>query len=200
MTRPSTEMESVLQLRASGATVRAIADQLEIPRGTVSEWLYRRRPQGRNRSLPACRHCGSSGHSTDALPCEYAYLLGLYLGDGCISTHPRAYKLRIILDSSYPGIIEEADAAIHAVVERVKVNTVLRPGCTEVYAYSKGWPCLFPQHGTGKKHDRKIELAEWQWRLVRESPDLMLRGLIHSDGCRFMNTGRGWAYPRYSFA
>ncbi len=28
----------------------------------------------------------------------------------------------------------------------------------------------------------------------------MLRGLIHSDGCRFQNTGRGWSHPRYSFA
>ena len=27
----------------------------------------------------------------------------------------------------------------------------------------------------------------------------MLRGLIHSDGCRFMNTGRQWMHPRYSF-
>jgi hypothetical protein len=27
-----------------------------------------------------------------------------------------------------------------------------------------------------------------------------VRGLIHSDGCRFQNTGRGgWSHPRYSF-
>jgi hypothetical protein len=27
-----------------------------------------------------------------------------------------------------------------------------------------------------------------------------LRGLIHSDGCRFINTGSGgWRHPRYSF-
>jgi len=24
-------------------------------------------------------------------------------------------------------------------------------------------------------------------------------GLIHSDGCRFQNTGRNWSWPRYSF-
>jgi hypothetical protein len=29
----------------------------------------------------------------------------------------------------------------------------------------------------------------------------LLRGLIHSDGCRFMNTGRGgWRHPRYAFS
>jgi hypothetical protein len=33
------------------------------------------------------------------------------------------------------------------------------------------------------------------------SPDLLLRGLIHSDGCRSINTGRGgWRCPRYSFS
>jgi hypothetical protein len=24
--------------------------------------------------------------------------------------------------------------------------------------------------------------------------------LIHSDGCRFINTGTNWRYPRYSFS
>jgi hypothetical protein len=27
----------------------------------------------------------------------------------------------------------------------------------------------------------------------------LLRGPIHSDGCRFMNTGTNWRHPRYSF-
>jgi hypothetical protein len=30
-------------------------------------------------------------------------------------------------------------------------------------------------------------------------PELLLRGLIDSDGCRFINTGRKWRSPRYSF-
>ncbi len=31
-------------------------------------------------------------------------------------------------------------------------------------------------------------------------PKLLLRGLIQSDGCRFINTGKGgWTCPRYSF-
>jgi hypothetical protein len=28
----------------------------------------------------------------------------------------------------------------------------------EVYSYSKAWSCLFPQHGTGPKHERQIAL------------------------------------------
>ena len=29
---------------------------------------------------------------------------------------------------------------------------------------------------------------------------MLLRGLIHSDGCRFINTGRAWRCPRYTFS
>jgi hypothetical protein len=61
-------------------------------------------------------------------------------------------------------------------------------------------PCLFPQHGPGRKHERRIALAGWQRTLVAKHPEQLLRGLIHSDGCRFVNTGRKWRHPRYSFS
>jgi hypothetical protein len=60
---------------------------------------------------------------------------------------------------------------------------------------------LIPQHGPGHKHERPIILAHWQRRLVERYPEQLLRGLIHSDGCRFINTGRAnWRWPRYGFA
>jgi hypothetical protein len=69
-----------------------------------------------------------------------------------------------------------------------------------VSAYSRAWPCLFPQHGPGRKHEREIKLVAWQRALVHRQPRSLLRGLIHSDGCRFINTGRGgWTCPRYVF-
>jgi hypothetical protein len=51
----------------------------------------------------------------------------------------------------------------------------------------KHWPCLFPQHGVGRKQLRKIELADWQREIVAKCPEQLLRGLFHSDGCRFVN-------------
>jgi hypothetical protein len=51
-----------------------------------------------------------------------------------------------------------------------KVGLSRKQGCTEVSAYSKHWPCLFPQHGPGKKHERKIELTPWQQELVDRDP------------------------------
>ena len=45
-------------------------------------------------------------------------------------------------------------------------------------SYSRHWPCLFPQHVPGKKHPRKIELAErWyeypRYLFVNESADIL---------------------------
>jgi hypothetical protein len=61
-------------------------------------------------------------------------------------------------------------------------------------------PCLFPQHGPGKKHERRIWLADWQQELAERWPEALVRGMIQSDGYRFINTGRGgWRQPRYSF-
>jgi hypothetical protein len=65
-----------------------------------------------------------------------------------------------------------------------KVSTIQRQGCTEVNSYSRHWPCLFPQHGPGKKHTRLIELAQWQREIVERYPGDFARGLFHSDGYR----------------
>jgi hypothetical protein len=67
----------------------------------------------------------------------------------------------------------------------------------------------FPQHGPGRKHDRKIELTDWQLELTRAHPGALVRGLIHSDGCRTINRfstklpsghTNEYAYPRYFFS
>lgn len=137
----------------------------------------------------------------DALPPDYVYLLGLYLGDGCLSRHPRnVYKLRLALDAAYPGIVESASGAVKAVMPANNVNCCDRQTWMEVYCYSQVWPQLFPQHGPGKKHERTIALASWQKLHVERHPHLLLRGLIHSDGCRSINTGTNWRHPRYSFS
>lgn len=73
-----------------------------------------------------------------------------------------------------------------------------------VQAYSTHWPCLLPQAGPGKKHDRPIVLEEWQREIVSAYPGRFARGLFHSDGCRIINTirikGREYRYPRYFFS
>jgi hypothetical protein len=136
----------------------------------------------------------------------YAYLLGLYLGDGHLSEHPRSHRLRIHLDRSYPQIIAECAAAISLVMPRNVVQVQERRDgfVNEVSGYSQHWPCLFPQHGPGMKHARAIYLASWQREICDRYPHRLLRGLIHSDGCRSLNTICGpkktYVYPRYEFS
>jgi hypothetical protein len=200
MTRPVDVVTQSLELAAEGLSTSEVARRLGVPRSTVRDWLAGRLPVGFHRGATGCPDCGGL-HDRAVLPPAYVYLLGMYLGDGCLSPHPRGvFKLRISLDARYPGIADECEAAIRAVTPRNRIGRVGYGGWNELFAYSKSWPCLFPQHGPGRKHERAIALADWQARLIARWPALMLRGLIHSDGCRFQNTGRGWSHPRYSFA
>jgi hypothetical protein len=139
------------------------------------------------------------------------YLLGLYLGDGCISEHRRkVFRLRVFVELSYPVIIDDCEAAMRVLVPANKIHRMERtsnyierahPSHVEVSAFSKSWPCLFPQHGPARKHTRSIVLTAWQRQLIAHWRGQLLRGLIHSDGCRFLNTGRGnWCWPRYAFS
>jgi hypothetical protein len=88
-----------------------------------------------------------------------------------------------------------------------KIFTQQYPGCTHVIGCSRHWPCLFPQHGPGRKHHRKIELEGWQEIIVRKFPGEFAKGLFHSDGWRGVNRvrrpladgDRWYEYPRYPF-
>lgn len=137
---------------------------------------------------------------------DYTYVLGLYLGDGCLSAARRTYRLRITLDTAYPGIIEQCCQAVGAVMPGRAVSRVARRDrAVDVSCYSNDWPELLPQHGPGRKHERPIELTDWQRALVTAHPQAFIRGLYHSDGCYVMNptrapSGRLYEYDRYFFS
>lgn len=172
-----------------------IARELAIPKGTIQGWLRRGR-QGRRPEPPR------------PLPEKpYAYLLGLYLGDGHIARGGHGqHVLSIACDNSYPGIIDAAATAIQAVRVGASVLRHARPhhGCTHVICVSRSWPVLFPQHGPGRKHTRPIVLTAWQRRIAAAEPEALVRGLIHSDGSRFIAAqrvgGKTYRYSRYAFS
>lgn len=167
------------------------------------------------------RMAWSGGHGAACPRCHdryldekaYVYLLGQYLGDGYIVLMRRGvYKLQITMTAVYTKMIDECIGAIAAVrASGCRPNLQESIGCVNVYAYWKHWPCVFPQHGKGCKHGRRISLEPWQEEMVSGHPRLLLRGLIQSDGWRGMNpitrryrTKRGpvirrYAYPRYMF-
>ena len=145
-------------------------------------------------------------------PVAYCYLLGVYLGDGCIHVSERgSASLPVSCDSSYPDIIRQTEAAVRAVLPDVPVRRFMRMNgsVTVVQARHPVLPFAFPQHGPGRKHSREIKLTDWQRKMSHAHPRELLRGLIHSDGCRSTNrfktklpSGRAaeYAYPRYFFS
>ena len=89
---------------------------LGLPRETVRDWRRTQSPSGYDDSCPIC--------GTEPVDERtYAYLLGLYLGDGCLSEHRRGvYRLRISLDARHPSIIDECARAVAAVARGRRVN------------------------------------------------------------------------------
>lgn len=208
--RTHAEVDRIRDLARRGFNHCAISRATGIPRSTVCGWLNGRTPKFRaERSRGGtCARCGGSDDPFPGLLIfSYAYLLGLYLGDGWIASHRRGvYRLRIFLDRKYPQIVREAEAAVSIVMPNSKaaVYRRARENLDEVGSYSKHWPHLFPQHGVGSKHERKIALKAWQQRVADRYPGRLLRGLIHSDGCRATNRIRHpkktYEYPRYFFS
>jgi hypothetical protein len=190
--------EQALRLLADGLTLSQVSRTVRVSRSTLRDW--RADPQPLRRDCPNCDEAPLSAP-------DYYALLGYYLGDGCVSTARRYFALRVSCDAAYPGIVSDVEQSIRGVRPGRRIFRVNAPGCVVVQSNWKHWPCLFPQHGPGRKHERTIALEAWQQEVVDEFPGGFLRGLFHSDGCRAKN----WAsrvvagevkrndYPRWQF-
>jgi hypothetical protein len=194
-------VENAVTLSRLGLSDVEVARRTGVPRTTVRDW--RRAPEAaRRRGLrpKACPICDPGEGSPPGAP--YAYLFGLYLGDGYVSRNRRTYCLRIFLDAAYPVIVESCRRAVEAIrpENRVWVGRRKTCHCDVVMAYSNHWPCLLPQVGSGRKHDREIELSPWQEKVISPYRRELVRGLIHSDGCRVVANDRGVASVRYHFS
>ena len=204
--RSSEDFEGVRALVRLRLSDYEIARRTGIPRSTVLNWRGRTSPPGIRAPTPRLRHAHEWRPSDDT---AYAYLLGLYLGDGCIGeTNRHTPRLALSLDAGYPHIVGGAISALEATLPGVRIGHQRRRGCVVVLASHPIWPHAFPQHGPGRKHTRRIVLARWQRDLTAQHPRALIRGLIHSDGSRVINrfqtrlpSGRvaDYSYVRYFF-
>jgi len=188
--------DAIERIRA-GQSLRSISLDTGISRATLRDWWVNGIDRRDNR--PGCPRCANEvPQPTDV----YVYLLGLYLGDGCISEAARTTALRIACADDWPHLMDLCATAIESVSGR-RTYRVAHEGCHEILGLWKHWPCLFPQHGRGPKHTRRIVLEPWQQELVVADPRPLIRGLIHSDGCRITNWTEqnvGGAMKRYTYS
>jgi hypothetical protein len=187
---PPKVREAALKLIAEGLNDCEVSRRMGIPRGTIRDW---RRPTyvPRNPSIPreTCPRCWRAAKPMRFTNEDYAELLAVYLGDGCISTHPRTSRLRIALDAKYPRIIKDVSRLLERCFPHNPVGLVEAHGGTMYFVslYSAHLECLFPQHGKGLKHRRPIVLEGWQSEIVEATPWPFIRGCIRTDGCAFIN-------------
>ena len=197
-------------LRDSDAGMRDADNALKhgVAIKTIRRWrrLYQRRglPRGQQHTAVPCPQCGQASLDLPA----YAELLGWYLGDGHISSQRRGvYGLHVFNDAKYVVLNEQVKELMRRVKPGGRPHTRQKSGCTVITVSWKHWPCLFPQHGPGRKDLRTLTLGRWQREIIEAYPADFLRGLFHSDGCRANNwtqkviggSLKRYDYPRWHF-
>jgi hypothetical protein len=199
--RTADEISQALELSCRGLNCSEISRRTGIPRRTISDWVTGRAPK------PRARPGFVASEVAERSPASYAYVLGMYLGDGYVADHGRGvFRLRFTLDAGYPGIVDATRTAVAELMPRNSVRVFPKKGerAVEVTCYSTSWPSLLPQHGPGRKHKRSIQLTGWQREITHRHPSELLRGLYHSDGSRIVarqpRHGIVYLYPRYCFA
>lgn len=121
---------------------------------------------------------------------SYSYLLGFYLGDGClqhnIRKNCRSYTLLISNQADFTRMNKEIESALIDIFpnKTIKFYKRKKSNCINIKLTAVNLHFLFP-HGIGKKHTREIELTSWQDDLLKKYPKEFIKGLIESDGCRF---------------
>ena len=135
--RSAEEFNNVRQLIAAGMNDCAIARLTGIPRTTVRDWRCRPQSTANARGLHRVRLEHDLAALPAALPPRAIPRRWLHLPP------PRVCSLRIS-HAKYPAIIERCRQAIDILMPTQRAGVLRRSdGCTDVWLYSKHWPCLF---------------------------------------------------------
>ncbi|MBI5029988.1 MAG: LAGLIDADG family homing endonuclease [Chloroflexi bacterium] len=112
---------------------------------------------------------------------DFAYLIGVIAGDGCITRAGHVYKLEISCDAAYPELIVIFQDLI-ARLTGLRTTSIKVKGkrCVRVVANSAGIPELLGLP-PGAKSKNGFRVPEWIFENV-EYVKAFVRGLIETDG------------------
>jgi hypothetical protein len=184
------EYIKILDLHKTGNNHGQIAKQLNIPRTTVRDFLKIKSNIVPKNKVPL-------PIEDEAFRKNYAYFLGIFLGDGCLSLGKKnVYRCRITLDAKYSDIISKTKNCISTIMPNNKTSIVYRPykgmpSCVDVSCYSKEWIKVLTFYIAGPKWTHSIKLEDWQQSIVEKYPHEFWLGLYHSDGTRYVQTNTG---------
>lgn len=140
---PQPTVDRARALSKQGLHDREVARLTGVPLRTVRNWRTGRRRSSdaeRKRRKQTCPRC-------DGVPLDeraYAYLPGLYLGDGCLIRQPKdVFLLSIACCDVWPGLIGAAEEATRRVMPANAVFSRQYKGTTEVKSTSStGLACF----------------------------------------------------------
>ena len=121
---------------------------------------------------------------------DFSYLLGFYLGDGhLINPKGRSFGVIFTNETTFLEMNQRLQDALKTVFpsKDIKIRQRKTCNCVDIAMYGVNLDLLFP-HGKGYKHTRKIELTDWQLDIIDRFPKPFLKGMIESDGCRYIST------------
>lgn len=96
-------------LIASGVSYTEVSRRMGINRSTLQSWVRDPSLVDKYLGTDLCPRCEPIPGVPEPLN-AYSYLLGLYLGDGCLTPAgdptKRAWRLRVMCSDTWPGLIE----------------------------------------------------------------------------------------------
>lgn len=204
------QKQQAIFLFENGMNKTKISKELDIPRATIKGWTtpkyIKKTDKPRNSYIPIVDF--DAYLDTPEKRKAYSFIMAVYLCDGYINImkNQRTYSIRLCNDTRYPNNTQEWANNLKILFPE-NVCNIYNPknsNCNQVKLYSRKIIDLFPQHGAGAKHARKLTILDWQMRIISEYPEQFIRGCIQSDGCIYQQIiknkkGGKTSYKRYNF-
>jgi hypothetical protein len=188
------DFNSYLKIKDSGMSIIDMSILLQVPKTTIRDWVSGRSGSKYLKTISSEEPIDPVLQLTQLNPSLsneerysiYSFILGLYLGDGCIVKIRTTKRFGITLDKKYDklnSLVIDSFGKLFGKSPYVHDRSLrkgIKNNCIDVYYHSKSVGNIFPHEGVGKKHLREISIAEWQHEII--DPVNIVKGLIFSDG------------------